>query len=206
MTPKEWYDKTIGKTYDIDGAYGAQCWDYFAKFIKDLKIPCSTYCQLTGYAGDLWRLRSQYGYGKYFDFITNITDLNDGDWCFWPQHVAMYWNGQQLGQNQNGHREVTLKSFNKKNFYGAMRFKGWTAKTGGVAECYSKILAGTYRTTTNVNLRSGGSTEYSIVTLLPKGSRFVCYGYYHMDGTQSWYYGIADGKIGFICSKYLERL
>ena len=83
MTPKQWRDMTIGKSYNIDGAYGAQCWDYFAYFVKYFNLPISTYCSLTGYVCDLWRLRNSYGYSEYFDYITDHSAVRDGDWCIW---------------------------------------------------------------------------------------------------------------------------
>ena len=71
MTPFEWRSETLGKSYNTDGAYGYQCWDYFDAFIRYFKLNVSTYCALTGYVCDLWRLKDKYGYAKYFDFITD---------------------------------------------------------------------------------------------------------------------------------------
>lgn len=132
MTPKQWRDMTIGKKYDIDGAYGAQCWDYFAYFVQYFKIPVSTYCSLTGYVCDLWRLRNQYGYSTYFDYITDPAKLQPGDWVIWDKgsshpysHIAMYMQGQiELGQNQ-GEPYVTEKKTTF-DMLGAFRFKNWS--------------------------------------------------------------------------------
>lgn len=143
MTPNEWKDLTINKTYDVDGAYGAQCWDYFAYFCQYFKLPVSTYCALTGYVCDLWRLRDKYGYSAYFDYITDVKDLKPGDWCFWDRgsshnfsHVAMYMmrNGVpvELGQNQ-GFPYVTEKTTTW-DIMGALRFKGWGALKYGASD------------------------------------------------------------------------
>lgn len=141
MTPQEWKDLTINKTFEVDGNT-PQCWDYFAYFCQFFKLPISTYCALTGYVCDLWRLRDKYGYSAYFEYITNANDLRPGDWCFWDRgaasshnksHVALYMlrNGTpvELGQNQ-GFPYVTEKTTTW-DIMGALRFKGWgTLKEG----------------------------------------------------------------------------
>ena len=132
MTPKQWRNMTIGKTYDIDGAYGAQCWDYFAYFVQYMSLNVSTFCALTGYVCDLWRLKDKYGYDKYFDYVQPGDKLQNGDWCFWDKgsshnasHVAMYYDGQELGQNQ-GSPTVTQKNTTW-DVMGALRLKTWSA-------------------------------------------------------------------------------
>lgn len=131
MTPEKWRDMTIGKSYDIDGAYGAQCWDYFAYFVKYFNLPISTYCSLTGYVCDLWRLRNQYGYSTYFDYITDPAKLRPGDWVIWDKgsshpysHIAMFIHNMELGQNQ-GAAYVTEKATTW-DMLGAFRFKNWS--------------------------------------------------------------------------------
>lgn len=143
MTPQEFKDLTINKTFDVDGAYGAQCWDYFAWFCQFFKLPVSTYCALTGYVCDLWRLRDKYGYSAYFEYIYDAKDLRPGDWCFWDKgsshnfsHTAMYMlrNGSpvELGQNQ-GFPYVTEKSTTW-DILGALRFKGWGSLKQGASD------------------------------------------------------------------------
>lgn len=206
MTPSEWYANTIGKKYDVDGAYGAQCWDYFAYFCNYNKLNVNTYCSTTGYAGDLWNLKFTKGYGRYFEFIYDPSKLRNGDWCFWRKHVAMYYNGREIGQNQNGHMYVTSKEFNYNGFLGAMRWKGWDYQKG-VAECYSGVYKHTYKTTVALNLRTGGSTDYPVLVTMPTGCKFNCYGYYHIQGTKVWLYGTCsvEGKTytGFCSKEYL---
>lgn len=125
MNPKDWYEMTIGKKYDIDGYYGFQCWDYFAYFCKYFNLNVNTHCSLTGFAGDLWKDRFNKAYSKYFTFITDVNQLRNGDWCFWDSHVAMYYDGKEVGQNQNYQPQVTAINFIYKGFLGAMRFKKW---------------------------------------------------------------------------------
>jgi hypothetical protein len=172
----------------------------------------STYCALTGYAGDIWKLRWTNGASKYFEFIAPH-NLKSGDWIFYEKHVAflyvengIYW---EVGQNQIKPRNtVTKMPLNRNGILGGFRWKGWTNTTKGVAECYNGKKAGVYIATDNVNIRTGGNTSFETMGIIKKNETFVCYGYYHMEGSTPWLYGTAtiNGKklVGFVCSKYLK--
>ena len=136
MTPDEWIRYSLGKSFDTDNypAQKYQCWDWFDKWCRVVDIPCSRFCSLTGYVGDLWKLRYAYGYDKFFDFITSVHQLQNGDWIFKEQHVAMYYDGHQVGQNQGSveqpytlHPYVVVGNFNTSGFMGAMRWKEWVS-------------------------------------------------------------------------------
>ena len=135
MTPQQWYNMTYGQGYNVDGAYGNQCWDYFAYFVKYFGLGLNTHCANSGYVGDLWNLRNTYGYSKHFEFITNPAQLQNGDWVIWPygssscpwSHVAMYWNGQAVGQNQGGRMYVCTANISFGQMAGAFRWKGWSS-------------------------------------------------------------------------------
>ena len=133
MTPIQWKNKTLGKSYDTDKAYGPQCWDFFSFFNQDNNIPVSCYCSITGYVCDLWMLRETYGYSQYYDYIYEPQDLRDGDWVIWNKgssshpssHIAMYFAPNiELGQNQ-GKSYVTEKTTDFNDMMGAFRWKGW---------------------------------------------------------------------------------
>lgn len=135
LTPQAWYNMTIGKGYNVDGAYGNQCWDYFAYFIKYFGLGLNTYCATTGYVIDLWNLRDKYNYSKHFTYITDPKKLQNGDWLIWAKgsscplsHVGMYWNGQVVGQNQGGLRYVNARTL-KLDIAGAFRWKAWETET-----------------------------------------------------------------------------
>lgn len=71
-------------------------------------------------------------------------------------------------------------------------------------------LAGTYRTTTNLNLRYGaGSDKYAVIVAMPKDTKCQCYGYYTALNGTKWLYVVAtvNGKqyTGFASSKYLTK-
>ena len=211
-TPDQWYKDTIGKLYDTDNypRQKFQCWDYFDYFCKCGKMQVSTYCSRTGYVTDLWQDRDRQGFSKYFDFITDTSKLQDGDWMFIaPHHVAMYYKGKELGANQRtGDPRVCTINLNRSRVLGAMRYKFWEKKSQkkGVAEIYDPKLAGKYSPTVPLNLRTGGSTEFPSLTVLQKGTEFQCYGYAHKaENGDLWLYGQANGLTGFCSKKYLKK-
>lgn len=130
QNPEQFYEQTIGKSIDVDGYYSAQCWDYFAFYNIQNGYNVNTYCSITGYAGDLYKLRYEKGYDKYYEFFYP-RNAKRGDWIFWDQHVAMVWTVysdgrvQCLGQNQGGVKKVTLKTYSLNSALGCMRDKGW---------------------------------------------------------------------------------
>lgn len=95
----------INKGYDLDIAYGAQCWDGYAEYCRWLGIPYA-HCTATGGAADIWTQRATNGVLNYFDVVATP---KNGDVCVWSSsygggygHVAMYYNGKIFGQNQGG--------------------------------------------------------------------------------------------------------
>ena len=63
---------------------------------------------------------------------------------------------------------------------------------------------GKYKTTSNLNLRTGAGTSKSIVTVIPKGTSVTCNGYYSKANDQVWLF-IQYGKhTGFVSKKYLK--
>lgn len=78
------------------------------------------------------------------------------------------------------------------------------------AKSFSKSLAGTYKTTDALRLRAGAGTSKTILTVIPKGHKTTCYGYYTSVNKIKWYYvSYKDVKgkvyIGFVSSKYLNK-
>jgi len=57
------------------------------------------------------------------------------------------------------------------------------------AEKFDKTLAGTYQCKADVNMRNGaGSSKYSVMVMLPKGTKVQNYGYYSLNGKYKWLY------------------
>ncbi|MDD2979509.1 MAG: SH3 domain-containing protein [Hespellia sp.] len=70
-------------------------------------------------------------------------------------------------------------------------------------------LAGTYKTTANLNLRAGAGTKKTILVTIPKGTSVKNYGYYTPVGNTKWLYvavTVAGKQYTGFCSKaYLTK-
>ena len=123
-TPIEWTQSVLGRGYNIDGYYGNQCWDGFAKFCKDYNYSIP-HCIYSGGVKDIARLYNEgrYDLSKNFKSVSPYL-MEDGDWVVWGAsmgggygHVAMFRRYNQngsitvLGQNQGG----TNGAFNQIN-------------------------------------------------------------------------------------------
>lgn len=134
-TPLAFYQRTIGRQYDIDNAYGNQCWDYMAEQARSNNVPWQKVliCRKTGYVQDLWDLRYFSGILDYYDEVST-EELQNGDFVIWPfsysytpkSHVAMYWNGKAVGQNQSGNQYVCSVGYlDFRRALGGFRLKTW---------------------------------------------------------------------------------
>lgn len=67
-------------------------------------------------------------------------------------------------------------------------------------------LAGTYKTTASLNMRTNAGTAAAIMQTIPKGKSVKCYGYYNKDvsGTK-WPLVVYEGKSGYCSIKYLKK-
>lgn len=139
MTPAEFYNKTIGNLYEMDGAPVGdpyQCADYFKKACVDL-LGYSWPAGGDGYVDNWW-----YNRGEHADVLDFIApgQFQNGDFVIWPNasrgetpfplsHIGMYWDGDLVGMNQNGHKEVTRISCSPEQWHmalGGFRFKNWS--------------------------------------------------------------------------------
>lgn len=218
MTPKKFRDETLGKSYDVDKfppKNRFQCYDYFAYGLYVLNIPVQSYCAITGYVCDLWRLKDQYKYYDYFEYITDPKNLKNGDWCFWDAgsshplgHVCMYYDGKEVGQNQgNPGKPYVTEEYTTFDIMGALRPKVWKKPATGYAEHFSKDFAHTYACGYPLNLRAGGSTSYESLCVMNKNERIQCYGYYHIDERgRTWLYVTYKNLVGFACMDYVYKV
>ncbi len=129
MNPTQFYNKVIGKSIDFDRVAGYQCVDLW-KYFSNLMNNWYTSCGGDGYAYNLYTRRTQNGILKYFkDMGSNPNVLQDGDWVVWNKgskvapysHLAMYYQGKFLGQNQNGSPKVNLISISYEGIIGILR-------------------------------------------------------------------------------------
>ena len=74
------------------------------------------------------------------------------------------------------------------------------------AKSFDKSLSKSYTTTSALNLRSGAGTGKTILTVIPKGDKVTCYGYYtNVNGTK-WLLVAYKDYTGFCSSKYLKAV
>lgn len=67
-------------------------------------------------------------------------------------------------------------------------------------------LSGSYKTTAELNMRTGAGTDKGIILIIPKGHSVQCYGYYNKDGSGTkWLSVVYNGKTGYCSSNYLKR-
>ena len=138
-TPNVFKDYTIGKCWNTDGAYGAQCWDLADLFWQNYAGRNFSTCG-TGAAKGSWNCK-EYNAGDNFDLIYDKTKLQAGDWVIFGSgaygHVGMalggYNNGYValLGQNQGGYAcegggsSTNIINISLNSFIGAFRPKSY---------------------------------------------------------------------------------
>ncbi len=61
-----WLESVEGQSIDMDGAYGAQCWDLFDNYTKNVVGSPGISCTDTGYAVDLWTMFDSNGASAYY--------------------------------------------------------------------------------------------------------------------------------------------
>jgi len=150
---------TIGKGYDVDGAYGAQCYDGAALLWKLIGKFLSS--GGTGAARGCWTNAKTANAGTDFDLITKQTDILRGDVIVFSRgtygHIGFAdedWNNSGkilvFGQNQGGTdgklpgAEFTSKYFASETVCGAFRLKRWAGTATASAKSTIPENADTY--------------------------------------------------------------
>lgn len=138
-------DYTLGKCLDVDGHYGAQCWDlasvFWMNYTKDGRwlSTCGT-----GAAKGAWNCRKENA-GTEFELIYNASEVQPGDWLIFTSgqygHVGMALSSYNkgyvtlLGQNQGGVKcpgggsKTNIISISTKSLAGAFRPKSYIKPT-----------------------------------------------------------------------------
>lgn len=139
MSAHNYYLNVIGKAFDEDGVYGAQCVDGFKHFCRTVvgyNISKRSICSPTGFATSIWDNFEKLGLNKYFDKVP-ANQMVDGDWAIWAKgarscpssHIAMFrkdngnGTGIFLGQNQNNTRAYTQCNIRYDGLRGGLRPK-----------------------------------------------------------------------------------
>ena len=106
---QEFKKMVLGKAFDVDGWYSAQCWDGYAYYMQYLGLK-PAWCTSTGYVQDIYTNMDSNGMKEQCDLVYN---LQAGDIVVFPvnsvtplSHVAIFDSdagngyGNFLGQNQ----------------------------------------------------------------------------------------------------------
>lgn len=95
-------DYTYGKCWNVDGAYGAQCWDlsslHSMNYTKDNRVfsTCGT-----GGAKGMWACKEQNA-GTEYDLVYNLADVRTGDILVFGNGIYGH-TGIAAGPAQNGY-------------------------------------------------------------------------------------------------------
>lgn len=135
--------KVIGSGYDLDRAFGNQCWDGAMKFMQELGTPIF-FCTTTGYVRDIWEQRHSNGILKYYDEVDVMQQGDIAVFKISPEtpysHIAIFdhdaghGRGYFLGQNQgapNGVFNVVSLPYSA-TYPTAFRLKKKPAKVGKI--------------------------------------------------------------------------
>jgi len=141
-------------------------------------------------------------------------DSGSGDCTGWPDHVGIVESVSSdtvrviEGNKSNAVGRRSL-SVGQRYIRGYSRPDYASKATEGLkiayAQSYNKNQAGSYTTTTALNMRAGAGTDKQIVKVLAGGARVRCYGYYTKNGSTVWLL-VKDstGQTGFCSKKYLR--
>ena len=99
-TPTAFKDATLGLCIDADDKYGSQCVDISAVYWKEYTNRWITTCG-TGTARGIWNCKEENA-GTEFDLITDINELQAGDWIVFDTGIYGH-IGMALGSNNNGY-------------------------------------------------------------------------------------------------------
>ena len=145
ITPLEFYNSTLGKSFDMDGVPKSQpfqCVDYYKKGCQEVlgfHYPTGG----DGYADYYWIDKR---YKDKLDYISDWTKFQNGDFVIWGNskrfnptpfplsHIAMFWqeNGKKYMVGENQPNKYVTKKEEPDSVWqqalGAIRFKAWNTE------------------------------------------------------------------------------
>ncbi len=206
MSYQQFKNTHINNGYNIDGAYGMQCWDGYAQYCLWLGVPYAN-CTTSGYVKDIWENRHTNGILNHF---VEVEQLQPGDVAVFSvngstplSHIAIFDSdagggyGYFLGQNHGGvpnpqggsNFNITKLPYSAtyRTAFRPKKFINTTQKPTPAAAKQSGInwIAenGTMTTKYDIYAREGGpSTKNSSPYKFPKGSRIEYNAYAHNEG------------------------
>lgn len=118
MNIQEWINSVNGKTIDMDGAYGGQCWDLWSHYAQHVYgIPQADTNTVDGYAASVYTQRYNRSKALQNTFEQKTADYTPvyGDVAFWHtnamNHVAIV-----VKDNGNGTLQTISQNPNKAGY------------------------------------------------------------------------------------------
>ena len=151
-----WRTNTLNNGYDVDGAYGCQCYDFASLFWYNVGFPTGYPHITNSSAYTMWQLRDQnvsYNGTIYFDLIYNLEDVKQGDiivynyfssnpyghvgfadedYATWRANNPGSYEFPILSENNGGTPDpaggayVNVHGYDTRLFLGAFRYRGWS--------------------------------------------------------------------------------
>lgn len=160
-----WRSSVLGNSYDLDGSYGAQCWDLTAELWYNVGGYSYPYLSTggTGNAYGCWTVvsaRTQNA-GTKFDLVTSASSIKRGDVIVMNAtssvpsgHICFAdedYNGTNyiscLGQNQGGGTSLSaggttasINTLGLGDFLGCFRLKSWNEGSTSGGDTTSTIF------------------------------------------------------------------
>ena len=178
MNIQEWINSVTGKTIDMDGAYGGQCWDLWSSYARNVYgIPAADTNTVDGYAASVYTARYDRSRALQNAFTKESANYTPtyGDVAFWKRsgmnHVAIVvkdnGNGtlQTISQNPNKAGYLNISKNGIIGYFHPRNNNGDNGNANTVA-----ITARTYRVNVSVlNVRSAPSIHGAVVAQYRKG-------------------------------------
>jgi len=165
--------------------------------------------------GQLWYMKHELetSYSAVLPYIRSVDNTADGAynaaycWCLKFEIPA---NTEATSQKRGKiARDTYWPKYNGNTGAAAAKPTATASVKVEAARYIDKALAGTYRTTANLNLRAGAGTNKAVLVVVPKGGTVRNYGYYNTVGGKKWLYVqySAGGKTytGYCSMAYLKK-
>lgn len=151
--------------------------------------------------------------------IVNTDELNVRTWAGKENSICSFSplkRNTEVGvcdsvKDKDGDKWYFIKYKGKLGFvhsdYIAKQVQENAEKIVGTAQYKDVKIAGTYKTTTRLNLRyiAGQITDDNVICVIPSGEKIQCYGYYNVVDNTKWYLVAYGSKTGYVSSEYLTK-
>lgn len=172
MNIQEWINSVNGKTIDMDGAYGGQCWDLWSSYAHDVYgIPVADTNTVDGYAASVYTARYYNSRALQDTFAKKSANYTPvyGDVAFWKRsgmnHVAIV-----VRDNDNGTLQTISQNPNRAGYVNISKngIIGYFHPRNSVNN--ADITARAYRVNVSaLNVRSAPSIHSAVVAQYRKG-------------------------------------